>query len=211
MNLTPYPLIYCPKGINKPACCPHVAIMELFAGKGPDAVTTLVNGQEITEGGGGRCYGGGYQVGSPGWTKTKAGWWVQLRGHRPQDLIRLQPHPRVRRWVQIPGAQTDHLWQVPVLIEEGGTGWTSSLDGVWDGDEFHGGELADLQTQLLAVVRGVAHDHDASDLQKAIRELAVSILCVGQWVDEDLVIAGKFLSESVMLGAITAACGRSPE
>lgn len=209
MHLTPYPLIYCPKGVKKPACCPHEAVVGQFPGKGPDAVTTMVDGKPVTKGGGGKCYGGGYDGDPTGWVKTRAGWWVLMAGRRPQDLIRLQAHPRVRRWVSMTGAQIDQVWQIPVLLEEGKRGWDSALDGIWDGKRYHGGDLAPLQEQLLAVVRGVAGGRSDDDtLRAAVRSLAIAILGVGQWVDEDLLIAGGLLSESVMLGAITHACGR---
>ncbi len=213
MILTPYPLIYCPKGVAKPSCCPHGAAVGLLAGHGPDAVDRMEDGHQVTEGGGGLCYGGGYQPGSPGWTKTRGGWWVQLRGQRPQDLLRLQAHPRVQRWYTIPGAHPGQEWRIPALIEEGPNGWTSALDGIWDGESYHGGDLAPLQTQLLAVVNDAAQTEEGDHpdaLLAAIRALGIAILAVGQWVDEDLLIAGRYLSELTILSAITSACSRQP-
>lgn len=203
--LTPYPLIYCPKNVLKPACCPHVGHVDVLRGKGPDAVL-LPDGQPDLESGGGKCYGGGWQPGS--WLKTRAGWYVQEGRHRPQDLIRLQPHPRVREWVTIQGAQPDHQWKIPLLLEQGESGWTSALDGVWDGNEYHGGELAALQEQLLAVVRDVVQGLDTPELLAAIRDLAIKILGIAQWVDEDLLIVKGFLSEMVALRAIVGAAGQ---
>jgi hypothetical protein len=205
--LTPYPLIYCPKGITKPACCPHAAPTALLPGKGPDAVL-LDDGQPDRTSGGGMCYGGGWQPNSPGWKKTRAGWYVQIGRHRPQDLIRLQPHPRVREWITIQGAQADHAWRIPLLLEQGDAGWTSALDGVWDGEQYHGGDLAPVQEQLLAVVRDVVQGLESPELLAAIRSLAIQILAVAQWVDEDLLIAGGFLSEMLALRAIVGAAGQ---
>src|SRR5690242_2186391 len=107
--LTPTPLIYCPVGIKRPACVPPGrAPIALFAGKGPDAVTSIKDGQEVTTGGGGTIYGNGYDPATRElWKKTKirtdqdgtkhGGWWALLTNHKPQDLIRVQRHPRVRR------------------------------------------------------------------------------------------------------------------
>jgi hypothetical protein len=210
--LTPYPLVYCPKGINKPACCPHTARVDLLPGKGPDAVVSVVDNQQVTVGGGGTCWGGGYQPAAPGWKLTRGGWYVQIHGHKPQDLIRLQAHPRVREWTRIPGAQPDQAWQVPVLLEEDANhGWTSAADGIWDGERYDAGDLAPLQEQLMAVLRNITLGLDGPELLAAIRTLAIDLLRVGQWVDEDLLIAGRWLSESVMLSAITSAVRRSGE
>lgn len=213
--LTPFPLVYCPVGMPKPACCPHVAAVGLAPGRGPDAVTTIDDGKETVTGGGGTCHGGGYQPGSQGWVKTPVGWWIQLRGHRPQDLVRLQPHPRVRRWVTIAGALTGHQWQIPVLIEPGPNGWVSALDGIWNGKEWAGGDLADLQAAVLAVANGIPETPDADgnaiDRATEFRLLAIKLLGIGQFSDEDLLVATGWLSESVMLGAVLAAGGREAE
>jgi hypothetical protein len=100
-----------------------------------------------------------------------------------------------------------------VLLEEGPQGWTSALDGVWDGERYTGGELAPLQEQCLAVVNDAARGLDTTEFLAAIRQLAIDILAVGQHIDRDghLLAAGGFLNEALVLGAIYAAVGREVE
>lgn len=211
MSLSPTPLIYCPTGVTRPACCASRAAISLLPGKGPDAVTELVDGQEQTTGGGGQMYGGaGYDpLTREHWRQTRAGWWVLLRNHKPQDLIRLQPHPRVRQWVSVPGARSEHQWQVPVLFDLSDGRITSALDGIWDGEQWTGGELAPLQSQLLALINGVHQDADL-DVSAAVRDLAIAGLAVGHHVDLDLLVVAGWLSESLCLATINAMAGRVP-
>jgi hypothetical protein len=207
--LTPTPLIYCPIGIPRPACCPPRAPIAALKGKGPDAVTTVIDGQEHTEGGGGTTYGGGYDPATKGaWRKTRAGWYVLLLNHRPQDLIRVQRHPRVREWVTIPGVRPDHQWQVPVLLDLSDGQVTSALDGIWDGERWTGGELEPLQQALLALVNGIEQSSPV-DLSAAVRDLAVQGLALGQHVDIDLLAVAGWFSESLCLATISAMAGRS--
>ena len=202
---TATPLIYCPKNIPKPACCAHAGPVGLLPGKGPDAVTEIIDGDQRTTGGGGLCYGGGWHPDAPGWIKTSGDYWVQLLGHRPQDVIRLQSHPRVRRWQSIQGAQHDHTWQIPVLLERGENGYTSALDGVWDGTGWTAGELAKLQSQLLALVNGIAQGDPAFNLEQSLRELAFALLAVGHWIDEPLLAVTGWFSEQLLARTILAA------
>jgi hypothetical protein len=202
---TATPLIYCPKGIAKPACCAHGGAVGLLPGKGPDVSSVLEGDQLVTTGGGGLCYGGGWQPDAPGWTLTSGGWYVQLLGHRPQDLIRLQSHPRVRRWQTVVGAQPDQLWQIPVLLEHGGNGYTSALDGVWNGQAWTAGELADLQSQLLALVNGIGQGDPAFNMEQSLRDLAFALLAVGHWIDEPLLAVTGWFSEQLLARTILAA------
>lgn len=207
--LTATPLIYCPKEVKRPACVPQGrAPIALYDGKGPDAVTTVVDGKEQTVGGGGTIYGSGYDPATRAtWKRTRAGWWVQLLNHRPQDLIRIQRHPRVRQWITIPGVRPDHQWQVPVLLEIANGQVNSALDGIWDGERWTGGELEPLQQELLALVNGVEQSSPV-DLAVAVRELAVKGLMLGQFVDLDLLAVAGWLSESLCLATVTAMAGR---
>ncbi len=221
--LTATPLIYCPVGIKRPACVPpgRAPIAQLSK-VGPDTMTTIVNGEEKIEGGGGAVYGGGYDPAMRStWKKTKlrtekiddnttithGGWWVQLLNHRPQDLIRIQRHPRVRQWVTVPGVRADHQWQVPVLLEIADGQVTSALDGIWDGERYTGGELEPLQQELLALVNGVEQSAPV-DLAAAVRDLAVQGLMLGQYVDIDLLATAGWLSESLCLATVSAMAGR---
>jgi hypothetical protein len=208
--LSPTPLIYCPVGIKRPPCVPTGrAPVAQLPGKGPDAVTTMVNGQEHTEGGGGTIYGGSYDPSLRGtWKKARAGWWVQLLNHKPQDLIRIQRHPRVRQWATIPGVRSDHQWQVPVLLEIAEGQATSALDGIWDGERWTGGELEPLQQELLALVNGVEQAAPV-DLASTVRDIAVKGLELGQHVDLDLLGVAGWLGESMCLSAVAAMAGRN--
>lgn len=207
--LTATPLIYCPVGIERPACCAHRAPIDLLRGKGPDAVTTVEHGQEVITGGGGKIYGSGYDPSTrEKWRKTRAGWWVLLLNHKPQDLIRIQRHPRVRTWVTVPGAHVGHEWQVPVLLELSETGITSALDGIWDGERYTAGDLEALQQELLALIRGIDQGSEI-DLAAEVRRLAALGLGLGQHVDLDLLAVAGWLSESLALATISAMAGRS--
>ena len=210
--LTPTPLIYCPTGIDRPACCAHRAPIDLLRGKGPDAVATIVNGQEVITGGGGKIYGAsGYDPATrEKWRKTRAGWWLLLLNHKPQDLIRLQAHPRVRRWAPLVGAQPEHTWHIPILLEPTRLGWMSALDGIWDGESWSAGELARLQEPLLAIANGVQQGDDATR-EADFRRLAIDLLALGHLVDEDLLIAAGWLSESLMLRVVLTAAGRDED
>ncbi len=101
--MTPYPFIFCPPGVDKPACCAHMGQVRQTATGGP-------------EGTGGVCWGGPYDPEAARWVKTAGGWYLGDAGHRPQDLVRLNTHPRVVKWHQIPGALEDQWWRVPVLL-----------------------------------------------------------------------------------------------
>lgn len=206
--LTATPLIYCPVGIDRPACCAHRAPIAQLRGKGPDAVATIVGDQQVITGGGGNMYGGGgYVADSKGWKKTPAGWWVQLLNHRPQDLIRLQRHPRVRTWATVPGAHIGHEWQVPVLLEVSDTSVTSALDGLWDGERYTGGDLEPLQQELLALISGVDQGSPV-DIAAEVRRMAAQGLGLGQHVDLDLLAVAGWLSESLALATVSAMAGR---
>lgn len=211
MLLTPYPLIYTPKNVSKPACCPHGGPIDVLPGKGPDVVITRDGDNTVVTGGGGRMWGGGYHPESSGWKPTPAGWWLQLLDHKPQHCIRLQAHPRVRQWVSVVGALPDHTWQIPVLLTHDQGRITSALDGIFDGQQFSAGDLSHLQQQLLAVRAGVgANNYSDEELQTATLNLAIDLLAVGQWIDRDFLAVSGWLSESLMLRAILIACGEHP-
>jgi hypothetical protein len=202
--ITPYPPIYVPKGKAKPACCPHAGPVKLLNGYGPDAQVERSPKGEKRTGGGGQCWGGGFVDGDPGWVKTPAGWWVRLLGHRPQDLIRLQPHPRVRRWVEVPGASPDQAWQVPVLLERSGRLLRSACDGIWNGKTWSAGDLAGMQESVLAFYNGTPQGHGREDRNRRFRELAVSLLAVSHWIDIDLLVAAGWLGEGLMMRTVVA-------
>lgn len=210
--LTPLPLIYCPAGVKRPPCWPLLAPVGLLPAKGPDVVRTVAtDGSEVITGGGGTMFGGPYVDGSPGWRPTRGGWWVQLLNHKPQDLIRIQRHPRVRQWVTVPGVRPDHQWQVPVLLDRSSGVLSSALDGVWDGERWSGGDLEPLQSQLLALINGVDQGGD-TDLAAEVLRLALAGLAVGHHTDADgdLIAVAGWLSESMQLAILNAMAGQAP-
>ncbi len=193
-ELNPYPLMFCPPGIDKPACCPHMGQVRVKSDAGP-------------EGAGGICWGGGYDAQAGTWTKTAAGWWLNLNGQQPQHLTRMQTHPRILRWRSIPGALEGHWWQIPVLLTHVLHGedktYVSALDRIWSGTEWAApSELKPIQERVLAVVNGIPLDMDLEVRNAAVRKLAVSILQIGQWVDQDFLSAAGWLSERMMLNAV---------
>ena len=89
--MNPYPLIYCPKGTDRPTCCPSPHIVSIVPGKGPDAAFDA-DGKPTDLGG--LCFGGTLQPGLR-WAKTPKGWWIGLHPqHQPQHLRRVALHPR---------------------------------------------------------------------------------------------------------------------
>lgn len=208
--LTALPLIYCPADMKKPpACWPARSRIETVSGVGPDAVsTTHPDGSVTVTGGGGGCYGGAFVPGATGWKKTRGGWWIQLLNHRPQDLIRVQRHPRVRQWATIQGVRPDHQWQVPVLLDRSGGVLTSALDGVWDGDRWSGGELEPLQQELLALIQGVDQGNPV-DLAAEVRRIARIGLGIGHHVDDDLLAVSGWLGESMHLAVVACMAGEA--
>jgi len=205
--LTPLPLIYCPAGIKRPACWPMVAPIATLAGHGPDATRTIASdGTEVVTGGGGTMFGGPYAEGSTGWRLTRGGWWVCLLNHKPQDCIRLQRHPRVRAWATVAGVRPDHQWQVPVLLDRSGGVVASALDGVWDGESWNAGDLAVLQSQLLALINGVDQS-DEANLPAEVLRMTIAGLAVGHHVDADLLAAAGWLSESMQFAVLHAMAG----
>jgi hypothetical protein len=108
------------------------------------------------------------------------------------------------------GAQTDHTWQIPVLLEPSRAGWMSALDGIWDGESWSAGDLAAMQEPLLAIANGVQQGDD-STREADFRRLAIDLLKLGHHIDEDLLIAAGWLSESLMLRAVLTAAGRDED
>lgn len=211
--MTPYPLIYTPRGwksatgAQKPACCPHTGSLPTERRLGPDVV---MEGDEVKSGGGGLLWGGDRLDGGT-WRCTPAGWWVCLNGHHPQHLLRLGRHPRVIRRAVVEGAQPGQLWSIPVLLEHGPDGYRSAVDGVWDGERWAAGDLTATQETLLAAASGLDTDPDPARHAANIRQLAVDLAAIDQWVDLDLLAVTGWLSERAMLAWILAAAGRSPD
>lgn len=209
--LTPYPLIYTPKGMLKPACCAHPAPVGLYDGHGADAV---IAPDGTRSGGGGLCWGGPFDP-TLNWVKTRAGWWVVLDGHLPQHTRRVVTHPRILRWTAVTGAQSDHVWRVPVLItpvvEAAGTVWQSACDRLYSRDGWRDADdLADLQQPLLALAQQV-RQHDSEQANNAaLTDLAIALLGLGHWIDADLLETGHWLSEMMVHRILVAGLDRLP-
>jgi hypothetical protein len=196
MSLNPYPAFYTPPGQQRPACCPHDGALQLIK-PGPDGAM-------------GRLWGAS-DIGVP-WQQSAAGWWVRLEGHLPQHLARMDGHPRIPRWAVVEGAQEDHWWRVPILIERTGETWGSALDRLWDGRDFGPpADLEPLQRQVLAIAAGVPLAETAEERDRACARLAADLLALGQWVDADLLALLGWLSEDMMERVILAACGVATE
>lgn len=195
--MTPYPLIFCPPDVAKPACCPHAGQVRQTSEGGPEKT-------------GGTCWGGPFDPAGAQWIKSRAGWWLGLIGHKPQDLTRLESHPRVMRWRVIDGALDGHFWRVPVLLtpadEMPKHGYISALDRLWNGSEWTAPQdLAALQEPLLAIVHGIPLKMDLAERDAAIRGLAIGLLTVGHWIDHEFLAMTGWLSESLILATIRAA------
>lgn len=198
--------------LTRPECCPHLAAFGLKPGHGPDVAA---GGP-----GGGTLFGGTLEDLPDGstWTRSPAGWYVATCGHRPQDLLRLDRHPRVVTWARIDGALPGQGWQVPVLLTPAGEadehgyvadGYLSALDRIWDGTTYGTPQdLAALQEPLLALANGVSVGGTLEQRNAAMRELAIGLLTLGQWVDGDLLAALGWLSERLQVQAILAAMNR---
>lgn len=204
-HITPYPIMYLPKGVQRPSCCPHLGGPTTLDDKGPDY-------DPETKCGGGGMLLGSAEIPARGWKRTNAGWWVCLQGHRPQDLIRLAPHPRIlrRRWIE--GAHPGQRWSVPVLLQITGTdSYRSAIDGIWDGTQWGQGELRSLFEPLLAFANGVPLAIDLEARNRAMIDLAIGILAVDHWIDESFLIAAGWFSEQVMARAVLAAADAAGE
>lgn len=202
--MNPYPLIYCPKGVARPACCPWQGGTGLLDGKGADAPV-----------GGGVCYGGPFRGGA--WKKTPGGWYVLLDGHQPQHLGRAQPHPRLVRWQAVPGHAPETWWRIPVMIQplvrpdgqpDRARVYVSALDRVWGPDGWQApSELEPIMRDLLAVSEGAPLADTAEERDLAVVRLAISLCALGQWVDGDLIATAGWLTDTVVLRIIKAAIG----
>lgn len=209
--MTPYPLYYTPDGVAKPDCCPHVAPLACLPGKGPDA---YAGADGSIQAGSGLCWGGALPLrGSVLWSRARPGWYVALEGITPQALRRVSVHPRILRWVTIPGVSIHHRWRVPVLItrDENGdavlavdriltpTGWRESDD------------LAPIVERLLAVHAGKPLHEDPEERNAAVTALALEILALGQWVSRDLLEITGWIGESMLVDTLRAAMNRAPD
>ncbi len=203
--MTPYPPIYLPMGIPRPASCPHRGSNPLPAGVGPDAV--VGEGGIVTGGGGTLCSAHGYERGSAGWRRTPAGWWLQLAGQQPQHLLRTARHPRIIRRAVLDGAHPGQKWSVPVLLAPSDGGYISTVDGIWDGERYAAGDLAAVQETLMALASGLDLAPDLAAREAAVRQLVADLLAIDHWVDLDFLTGAEWLSERLLIAVPLAAMG----
>lgn len=208
------PRYYCPVGIHPPGHMPRsTPRLGLLQGKGPDV------GEQGP--GGGAIYGGPYVEDEPGWIKTDAGWWLHAGDCLPQDLVRMDPPPRVLRWTAIAGANLGDFWRVPVLIEPDPESiadgkpqmYRTALDRVWNGSSFSAPrDLIGLCERLLRLSLRIndAESARAGTGRAALStieavELATEILAQGHAVSRHELVARGWLGEAVILRAILGA------
>jgi hypothetical protein len=201
--MNPYPIYYCPPGVNRPTHCAFTAGMRMNANASPDGQEGLLYAPDSN-----------FPKGLA-WQQSTAGWFVMLGHHRPQDLIRLDTSPRIVQWYELIGAQTNHAWRVPILLsptdaKDAQPTYISALDrvlheGGWSAPEG----LFDIQRRLLCVALGVALDDDLAKRTQAMVALAVDILSHGHHVSAFEVERQGWLSEQLIADVILVAMGRA--
>lgn len=200
------PRWYCPVGVERPAHVPYPGGIALLPGVGPDVAA---DGE-----GGGTIYGGPFEPGEPGWTVTDAGWWVNLDGVAPQQLVRLETHPRILRWATVQGEHPDHWWRVPVLLTPQGQDaegapllFVSAVERVFRGADGWQppSDLVELQHQLLAVAMDQGVGNRDADEMAVLADLVAVILGLGHTVSLHELIVKGWLTERVLLRVLIAA------
>lgn len=208
MALSRFPLVYCPRGVDRPQWFPLGEAHAQMLGAGPDAKK---GGDGTITGGDGTCYNGAFRPGA--WRRTAAGWWILPEGHLPEHLVRLDPPASILRWRTVAGADPKHRWQVPVLlvadITETAITWRSALDRVYTPEGWRDPEaFLSVQERLMALTqdRLLADEDDANE--RALIALALDILRFGQHGDAELWGALGWISETFIARVLVAACDR---
>jgi hypothetical protein len=195
-----YPAIYCPAGVPRPAHCQHQGSVALKApAVGPDGTT-------------GTTWGGAYRPQDKAlWSQTRKGWWVNLAGYVPQQLVRLDVNPRILRFHLVEGTTKGHWWRVPVLLEPVDPkhrlkGFQSALDRIFT---VHGltvpPELEQLQIRLLAVANGIPLAKTKAARNRAFLALVYGLLALTQVVSEEEILLSGWASERFVSDVVCAA------
>lgn len=202
------PRIYLPPGVEAPAHTPHLDRIGLVDGAGPDQA-------------GGQILGGPWHPGESGdWHRMPGGWWVhQPPWLLPQHLVRLDPDRSVVRWRQVVGAEDGHWWRVPVLLtpEDPAAperGLVTALDRRITPDGLQVAPmLMACQRRLLAIALGVPlaclEDPQADSVDADNHHLIAlvgDLLATGQHVHVDEMAAFGWLTESLLIRVVEAAC-----
>lgn len=194
---------YCPPGVAKPA---HAII--------PGACQCMPTGGPPGAVPGGMCYGGAVEPEDTGWQQHPAGHWFTYEDACPAQLIRLDAHPRLLRWIEIAGADPSHIWRVPVLLEPvfGEDGETpilfkSALDRTWTGGAWEmPADILSLQRRLLVMCHALGTNRLTVSSADAV-QTALDVLRHGHdFCDAELIRAG-WVSEVLVLRTLIATCG----
>lgn len=194
---------YCPPGLAKPK---HAII--------PGSLACLPEGGPPGAVPGGTCYGGPVEPDEPGWQQHQAGHWFNYTEAVPALLLRMDPNPRMVRWVEVAGADPSHTWRVPVLMEPvyGEDGETillfkSALDRVWTGTTWDTPEaVSDLQRRLMLVCHALGTNQANLTSVEAV-QATLDVLRQGHEFDPQEIIAAGWVSEVLVVRVLVAACG----
>lgn len=190
MTNRPAPRWYVPPGISAPRHLPPgMPRIGLLPGAGPDHA-------------GGDMLGGPFRRDEPGWHECVTdGWWCNLTGCQPGDLLRLAPIDG--RMLTGPGGAA---WRVPVLIawDAEASGWTSTAERIrtatgYQVPEPQAGISARLGRLLTAITAEEAVSNDDAD------QLCVDILALNYHVTIQELIAARWLGEVFRAQVLTAA------
>lgn len=216
--MNPAPFFFVPGAKPQaPACCPHHAPFRVAPGGGPNAD---LDSEGKPRDPGGFLYGIGARIpDGVTWQKTAAGWYVAWNGQQPQDLARLNTHPRILAWRWIIGAELTHRWRVPILIapepkqQADLRVFTSALDrafGPNGWEEPH--DLEPLAQILFALSRDerVRPDIDANNM--ILVETAAALAGLGHWVDLPLISSRTgWFTDLVVTRILRASSGLEPD
>ncbi len=206
-----FPLLYTRAAavIARPTVCPQSAA--------PAGCVRNI-GPDVADGGpgGGTVWGGIYRPGT--WRKAASGYYVLMEGHQPQHVARLQVHPRITRWLAVPGADPEHYWRVPVLLAPlrksptGGQVYVSALDRVFNGTTYAApADLNAIQQRLFCLAEGVPLADTADKRDGACCALAIDLLQLGQEGDAEFFGLMGWITEQVVQRVLIAACGVTDE
>jgi hypothetical protein len=190
------PLVYCPPTVRRPAWAAEI---------GPFG--------RLAAAGGGVCWHGPWREGA--WRQHPAGWQVLLDGHKPQHLLRARRHPRVLRVRELLGAEPDHAWLVPVLLQPVGDAASANLfapavDLVWRGGDWRIPDDLDHLVRDLLDLANKAPAEPSADPAEANRRLAATVaagLALTHHCDLELLDLTGWLSANLMSRAVDAMCG----